>query len=195
MIDCHAIIGKCNWSVDVHCQKPSLSLLLICLFLFSSSHISWNKLQNNTNRIIFFFYNFQESADSAQPRTDSSDSSLVTNAQRHEAAFTTTTTATTTTATTNQNSEQFQRRFSYEIDPDIGVIVWVVFLWYSFSFSFSTFLSLFLFPFILAIYYNFQCFLISLLLSFLSIFLPCCVRIIVFVKKGWRFVNGFIEDF
>jgi hypothetical protein len=34
MIDWHAIIGKCNQSVDVRCQKLSLSLLLICLFLY-----------------------------------------------------------------------------------------------------------------------------------------------------------------
>jgi hypothetical protein len=34
MIDRRAINGKCNQSVDVHCQKTSLSLLLICLFLF-----------------------------------------------------------------------------------------------------------------------------------------------------------------
>ncbi len=34
MIDWCAIIGKCNQSVDVHCQTMSLSLLLVCLFLF-----------------------------------------------------------------------------------------------------------------------------------------------------------------
>ena len=34
MIDWHAIIGKCNQSDDVCCQKLSLSLLLVCLFLF-----------------------------------------------------------------------------------------------------------------------------------------------------------------
>ncbi len=34
MIDWHAIIGECNRSVDVHCRKLSLSLSLVCLFLF-----------------------------------------------------------------------------------------------------------------------------------------------------------------
>ncbi len=34
MIDLLAIIGECNQSVDVHCQKLSLSLLLVCLFSF-----------------------------------------------------------------------------------------------------------------------------------------------------------------
>ncbi len=34
MIDLRAIIGNYNQSVDVRCQKSSLSLLLICLFLF-----------------------------------------------------------------------------------------------------------------------------------------------------------------
>jgi hypothetical protein len=34
MIDRRAIIGKCNQSVDVRCQKLSLSLLLVYLFLF-----------------------------------------------------------------------------------------------------------------------------------------------------------------
>ena len=38
----------------------------------------------------------------------------------------------------NQNAEQIQRRFSYEIDPEIGVIVWDVFLWYSFIFLSTT---------------------------------------------------------
>jgi hypothetical protein len=43
MIDWHAIIGKCNQSVDVHCQKLSLSLLLVCLFLFRFGEAS-NKM-------------------------------------------------------------------------------------------------------------------------------------------------------
>jgi hypothetical protein len=35
MIDWHAMIGECNQSVDVHCQKLSLSLLLVFLLYFA----------------------------------------------------------------------------------------------------------------------------------------------------------------
>jgi hypothetical protein len=39
MIDWHVITGKCNQSVDVRCQKLSLSLLLVCLFYFDSERL------------------------------------------------------------------------------------------------------------------------------------------------------------
>ena len=61
---------------------------------------------------------FQESVESAQTQTSDS-SKVVANAQRQDHGPDPGAAANAA----NQNPEQIGRRFSYEIDPDIGVIV------------------------------------------------------------------------
>ncbi len=69
MIDWRAIIGECNWSVDVHCQKSSLSLFLICLFLFwfgeASKKMAPARKKNKWQEVLYWTPNRNHHEDEA----------------------------------------------------------------------------------------------------------------------------------